>query len=132
MMAQQGLCTAFKVQLLAGNFSLADTIKLALYAGADIGPGTAAYSTINEFSGAGYTAGGVTLVNPVVSQSGAGAVLTFDNAIWDALTGAVTGALVYNASRSDYAIAVLDFGAPRVLANRRLELVIPDGFIGIL
>ena len=65
MAIQQAMCTSFKAEILdEGHDLVADTLKIALYtSSANLGAGTTAYSTSNEISGTGYTAGGVTLTN---------------------------------------------------------------------
>ena len=63
MAITQAMCTSFKSEILQEGHQLAtDTIKLALFtSSASLGAGTTAYSTSNEVSGTGYTAGGVTI-----------------------------------------------------------------------
>ena len=69
----QTLATSFKVEILDGihNFGIgvirastaADTFKIALYtANATLNATTTVYDTTDEVTGAGYTAGGNTLV----------------------------------------------------------------------
>ena len=71
------MCTSFKSEILQEGHQLeTDTIKLALFtSSASLGAGTTAYSTSNEVSGTGYTAGGVTLTSTTVSTSGTTAFL---------------------------------------------------------
>jgi hypothetical protein len=70
-MITAGLTTSFKYQLLLGQHDLSvDTIKIALYTvDANLGPSTTVYTTTNEVTGTGYTAGGVTATNVVVVSS---------------------------------------------------------------
>jgi hypothetical protein len=65
MAITQAMCTSFKSEILQEGHQLAtDTIKLALFtSSASLGAGTTAYSTSNEVSGTGYTAGGVNIRN---------------------------------------------------------------------
>ena len=64
MAITQAMCTSFKSEALQEGHQLAtDTIKIALFtSSATLNATTTAYSTSNEISGTGYTAGGVTLI----------------------------------------------------------------------
>lgn len=89
-----------------------DTFKLALYtSSATLDSSTTVYSSSNESSGPGYTAGGATLTNLGTSLSGTTAYLSWDNYTWTTATISAAGALIYNASRGNKAVAVLSFGA---------------------
>mgnify|MGYP000264091648 CR=1 FL=1 len=90
------------------------TLKMALYtASADLNASTTAYTTSGEVVGTGYAAGGEILTGVVVSQSGTTAYLSFDNATWDPASFTARGALIYNTSLGNLAIAVLDFGSDK-------------------
>lgn len=90
------------------------TLKMALYAAeANLGPDTLVYTTSNEITGTGYTAGGKVLTNVTVSKSGTTAYLDFDDVTWDPATFVTRGALIYNTSLGNLAVAVLDFGADK-------------------
>lgn len=114
MSISQTLCTSFKAQLYEAVHNLVtNTIKIALYtSNATLDESTTVYTTANEITGTGYTAGGVVMTGITVSTSGQIAYVNFANASW---SGALTarGALIYNASQSNKAIAVLDFGADK-------------------
>ena len=114
MSIAQTTCTSFKAELYqAVHDLLTDTIKIALYtANANLGADTTVYTVTGETSGAGYVAGGIQLTGITVNTSGTTAYVDFANASW---TGSLTarGALIYNASKSNKAIAVLDFGADK-------------------
>ena len=115
MAFDQTLTTSFKQQVLLGVHDLdTDTLKMALYtANADLNADTTAYSTSNEVSGTGYTAGGVALTGVSVLTSGTTAYVTFNNASWAPAAFTARGALIYNSSKDDKAIAVLDFGSDK-------------------
>ena len=114
MSIAQTTCTSFKKeQYLAIHDFSTDVLKIALYIStASIGADTTVYTTTDEVSGTGYTAGGVTLTGVTVNTSGTIAYVDFADASW---TGALTarGALIYNSSKANRAIAVLDFGADK-------------------
>lgn len=115
MAFEQTLTTSFKQDILLGVHDLdTDTIKMALYlATADLGAATTVYTTSGETSGTGYTAGGKTLTGVTVLTSGTTAYVDFADPSWDPAAFTARGALIYNASKSNKAIAVLDFGADK-------------------
>jgi hypothetical protein len=117
MAITQAIASSFKRELLEGihNFaaSTGDTFKLALYtSSATLDSSTTVYTTSNEVVGAGYTAGGGTLVNATGSPflSGTTAFIDFDDYTWTSATISAAGALIYNSSKSNKAVAVLSFG----------------------
>lgn len=116
MAITQGMCDSFKVQILNGvhNFS-ADTFKIALYtSSATLGETTTAYAATNETSGSNYTAGGNTLtVNVTPTNTGNVAYVSFANTTWTTATITARGALIYNSSKSNSSVCVLDFGGDK-------------------
>lgn len=115
MAISQAMCSSFKQQILLGEHDLdTDVIKLALYtSSATLDASTTAYTTSNEVVGTGYTAGGNTLSGATVSLSGTTAFVDFSDTSWTTATITARGALIYNSSKSNKAIAVLDFGADK-------------------
>ena len=115
----QGMTSSFKQELpQAIHNLLTDTIKVALYTAlADIGVSTTVYTTSNEVSGTGYSAGGATLTGAAITLSGTTACITFDNISWPGSGFTARGALIYNSSKADRSIAVLDFGSDKTSAN---------------
>jgi hypothetical protein len=112
MSFQQTLTTQAK--FIALQHLATGTLKMALYtAEADLGAGTLVYSTTNEITGTGYTAGGNTLTGVTVQQSGATAYLDFADTTWNPANFTARGALIYNTSLGNLAVAVLDFGADK-------------------
>lgn len=110
--------TSFKRELYEAIHNLpVDTLKIALYtASASLDENTTVYSTGNEVAGAGYVAGGAVLTGVTVGSSGFTAFVDFADVVFGA---AVTArcALIYNSSKADRAIAVLDFGSDKTSAN---------------
>lgn len=115
MAFDQTLTTSFKQDILLGVHDLeTDIIKMALFlATADLGAGTTVYTTTGETSGTGYVAGGKTLNGVTVLTSGTTAYVDFADPTWDPAAFTARGALIYNASKSNKAIAVLDFGSDK-------------------
>ena len=114
-MINQTLCTSFKAEILQGVHDLmTDVLKLALYqATADLGAATTAYTTTGEASGGGYVAGGEVVTNVSVGVEGTTAVVDFDDVVWASGGFTTRGALLYNTSKANRAVAVLDFGADK-------------------
>lgn len=106
--------TSFKAEIYqAVHNLLTDTIKIALYDGnANLNADTTVYATTNEVVAAGYTAGGNTLTGVTLNTSDSTVYVNFANTSW---TSALTArcALIYNASKGNKSVAVLDFGADK-------------------
>jgi len=118
MAITQAMCTSFKKELLEGvhNFLLSggDTFKVALFtSSASLDAGTTAYSATNEVSGDGYSSGGNTLTRINPATSGTTAFTDFANTTWSSSTITARGAVIYNSTDSDKAVAVLDFGSDK-------------------
>ena len=114
MTIQQGQCTVFKQNCLSGleNFAAGTSYvyKIALYtANADLSYATTIYTTSEEISATGYTAGGNTLTPIVPASLGQTAYVSFNNVTWTGVSFVCRGALIYN-STTNAAVAVLDFG----------------------
>jgi len=130
MAITQTLCTSFKVELLTGthNFTATtgDSFKIALYtSSATLGATTTAYSSTNEVSGTGYTAGGAALTEVTPTSSGTTAYVDFGDATWSSATITARGALIYNSTDSNKAVAVLDFGADKTSTNGDFTVQFP-------
>jgi len=120
-MIVQGQTTSFRYQLFQGtqNFTT-DTFKMALYTGfANLNLSTTAYSTTNEVVGTGYTAGGKTLTGTTLNYDAANNIVyvNFDNVVWSPANFIVRCALIYNASRANSSVAVIDFGSDKTAFN---------------
>ena len=136
MTIAQTATTSFKVELPQGlhNFgpTSPDTFKIALYtAAANLDATTAVYATAGEVVGAGYTAGGNTLVisvTPVAANNLAGmptSYWSFANTTWSGATFTARGALIYNSTNGNRSVAVLDFGSDKTVSNTTFQIVFP-------
>jgi hypothetical protein len=135
----QTLATSFKVEILDGihNFgtgviratTAADTFKIALYtANAILNATTTVYDTTDEVTGAGYTAGGNTLVisqAPTSTNTETVAWLNFENSSWPNSTFSANGALIYNSTQGNKAVAVLNFGSTKTTTNQTFTVTFP-------
>lgn len=111
-MITQSLTSSFKKELLQGVHDFdTDTFKIALYTNSsNISSTTTEYTAVNEVVGSGYTAGGATLVGLGVTLSGTTAYTSWEEYTWANSTLTTAGALIYNASKSNRSVAVLNFG----------------------
>lgn len=132
----QTATTSFKVELLQGihNFgpTSPDTFKIALYtASANLGADTAAYGTGDEVVGAGYVAGGNTLVistSPAAGNNSLNiptAYIGFATTSWAGASFTARAALIYNASQGNKSVAVLDFGSDKTVSNNTFQITFP-------
>ena len=123
----QAIATSFKAEILQGIHDSADTYKIALYtSAATLGATTTAYSATNEVSGTGYTAGGIALSGFNVTTSGTTAILDFTtDPFWENATITARGALIYNSSKSNKAVYVLDFGSDIISTNGTFAITLP-------
>ena len=131
MAITQAMATSFKVEILGGDFDFssgtADTFKIALFtSAATLSAATTAYSTTNEVTGTGYTAGGNTLtISQVATSTGTTAFLDFADTTWSSATITARGALIYKSGGTNPAIAVLDFGSDKTSTAGDFTIVFP-------
>lgn len=118
--------TSFKKELYQGIHDLTtDVLKIALYtANADLNEETTVYTTTAEITGTGYSAGGKVLTGTTIGSSGYTAFVDFDNVVWNPAAFTTRCALIYNSSKANRAIAVLDFGSDKT-ASTTFTIVMP-------
>jgi len=128
----QGQCTSFKQNLLEGQENFSNTspyvYKIALYdAEANIGPTTTAYTTANEISGTGYTAGGnaLTVIPAQLDQTTNTAYISFNDVTWANASFTCRGALIYN-SNTSASVAVLNFGSDKTVNGAPFTITFPS------
>jgi len=125
------MCTSFKKEILEAvhNFknSGGDTFKIALYTNsASFNAATTAYTTSNEVSGTGYSAGGNTLTRVDPTTSGTTAFTDFADTTWSSSTITARGAMIYNDTASgNPAVVILDFGSDKTSTNGDFTVVFP-------
>jgi len=139
MAISQAMVTSFKVEILNGIHAFGsavirataapDVFKLALYtSSATLGAATTAYTTSDEVSSSGtnYTAGGLTLtVSQVPTSTGTTAWLDFDDLTFPSATLTARGALIYNETQGNKAVAVLDFGSDKTSTAGNFTIQFP-------
>jgi len=112
MSITSAICNSYKQEIIEGVHSSSDVYKIALYtSSATLGASTTSYSSTNEISGTGYSAGGATLSGFTSGLSGSTAYLTFTDVAIANATITARGCLIYNSSKSNKAVAVFDFGS---------------------
>ena len=125
--------TSFKQELYQGIHNLTtDNIYIALFtAAANLNEATTTYSSDNEVSGGGYVLGGVQMSGISISSSGFTAFVNFANVVFNA---AVTArcALIYNASKANRSIAVLDFGSDKSSANFTITMPVASATTALI
>ena len=132
----QTATTSFKLELpqVVHNFGpvATDTFKIALYtSAASIGEATSVYTTSGEVVGSGYVAGGNTLtinIFPTTGNNQGGvptAFWSFANTSWTSATFTARGALIYNSTKGNKSVAVLDFGADKNVNNDTFQIIFP-------
>jgi hypothetical protein len=133
MAITQAVANSFKKQILEGGhkfqFSGGDNFKLALYVStATLNSTTTAYTASGEVSASGaYTAGGGALVkpNPSTSVASGVAIVDFSDLSFTGVTLTARGALIYNTSNSNAAVAVLDFGSDKTATSGTFTIQFP-------
>ena len=130
MAITSAICTSFKVEILKGvhNFtaSSGNTFNLALYtSSASLGAATTAYTTSNEVSGSGYTAKGNALTSVTPALSSSTAVCDFADVSFTSASFTANGALIYNDTQSDKAVAVIAFGGDKTVSSGTFTIQFP-------
>ncbi len=130
MAISAAICNSFKQELLAMTpHTAADTYKIALYPNtATLSKATTTYSSTGECPGTGnYTQGGIALTGFSVTLDGDTAILDWTtDPSWASATITARGALIYNSSRTNKAVAVLDFGGDITSTNATFTVQLPN------
>jgi hypothetical protein len=128
----QAMPTSFKVEILQAvhNFgpTSANTFKMALYTNsATLNAATTIYSSTNEVVSANYTAGGLALtISTTPTSGGTTAYISFTSPVtWSGVTFTTRGALIYNSTQSNKAVAVIDFGTDQIVSGGDFNVIFP-------
>jgi hypothetical protein len=134
MAITQAMCTSFKQELLQGQHNFTNggsTFKLALFtSSATLSAATTDYSTSNETSGTGYSAGGSALTNVTPTTSGTTAFCDFNDLTFSSSTITANGAMIYNTttgggSNTTDSCIILAFGADKTSTNGDFTIQFP-------
>jgi|TARA_R100001129_G_C5310517_1_gene245069 hypothetical protein len=130
MAISSAIPTSFKQELLVGTHNFTATsgnsFKLALYtSSATLGATTTAFTTTGQASGTNYTSGGATLTSVTPTTSGTTALCDFADLVFGTATITARGAMIYNDTQSDKAVAVIDFGGDKTSTAGNFTIVFP-------
>ena len=127
MAISQAMCSSYKEQLLGAVHDMdTDVFYIALYtSSATLSAATTIYSTSDEVVATGYTAGGNILSGAAITLSGTTAFVDFANSTWTTATITARGALIYNSSKANKAVAVLDFGGDKSSTAGDFTVIMP-------
>lgn len=138
MALTQAMCTSFKQELFTGthNFTTGtgNVFKIALFKAIASQAGTYGDATTNysnmtgnsdEVVGTNYTAGGNTLTNVTPVTSGTTAFVDFADSTWTSATMTASGALIYNSTNGNRAVAVLSFGGDKTSTAGDFSIIFP-------
>jgi hypothetical protein len=130
MAISQAMCTSFKQELMQALHDFdnpsGNTFKIALYtSSATLDATTTQYAVTNEVSGTNYSAGGNTLSSVTPTTGGTVAFTDFADTTWTSATITANGALIYNNTNSNRAVAVLAFGGDKTSTNGDFTIVFP-------
>jgi len=138
MAITQAMCTSFKVEILQGvhNFgpSSPDTFKIALFTNsANLDASTSAYTgtpgvpAANEVSSTNYTPGGQALtISTTPTSGGTTAFLSFASPVtWSGVSFTTRGALIYNSTEANRAVAVISFGTDQTVSGGDFNIIFP-------
>ena len=133
MAITSAICNSFKQELLVGthNFTATtgNTFKIALFtSSATLGAGTTAFATTNEItnsSGTAYTSGGATLTSVTPTLDSSTAVCDFNDVSFTSASFTANGALIYNSSASNKAVAAIAFGGDKTVSSGTFTIQFP-------
>jgi len=138
MAITQAMCTSFKTELMTATHNFAtngNAFKLALYAEgsggkssttATLGAATTAFTTTGEVASSGtYVTGGLALTKVAPTSSGTTAFTDFADRSFTTATITAMGALIYNDTNADKAVAVLDFGSNKTSTSGTFTIQFP-------
>ena len=133
MAITSAICTSFKVELLKGTHDFTattgNTFKIALYdSDATLGAGTTAFTTSEEItntSGTAYTSGGATLTSVTPVADSTTAVCDFADVSFSSASFTANGALIYNSSATNAAVAAIAFGSDKTATNGTFTIQFP-------
>ena len=130
MAIAQAVANSFKKEILEGIHDLesgADVFKLALYtSAANLSAATTSFTTGSEVGNTGqYSSGGGVLTGQQTSLDTGVAIVDFAELSFTGVTLTARGALIYNTSESNKAVAVLDFGGDKTATAGTFTIQFP-------
>ena len=136
MAITQGFPTQYKLDALQGVHSSDYTYKIALYtSSAVLDATTSTYTDTGEVVGTGYTAGGQTLVGYNALTSGTKGILDWTtNPSWPAASITARGAMIYNSTKANKVVLIMDFGTDKTSTDDTFTVTLPtpDATTGLI
>ena len=129
MAITSGMTVFCKRDFMRGVHQPGDEYMIALYGpDADLSPlTTERYSSKGEVQSKGYRAGGMPLQGYVCELDGTRAVMGWSyDPVWKNTSIKAYGALIYNASKDNAALAVVEFAEPIISTNGNFRVSMPD------
>jgi hypothetical protein len=123
-----GSVDSFKEELFRAIHDFgSDAFKIALYSdAADLGPTTTAYSSTHEVSGTGYTAGGASITIFAIGKSQGVSYVDISDVSWPGANFTARAALIYNTTKANRAVMVLDFAGTRTFDSSHNIITFPQ------
>ena len=134
----QAMCTTFKKELMTATHNFAtngNAFNLALYAVANggkssttatLGAASTVFVTTGEVASSGsYTTGGSALTKVAPSNVGTTGITDFGNISFTTASITARGALIYNDTNGNKAVAVLDFGSNKTSSSGTFTIQFP-------
>ena len=133
MAATYGMTLACKRDLLDGVHHRDDVYMVALYGSdATLNPFTEFYEKEGEAKGKGYLVGGKPLKGRVVGMHGTRAQISWERTVrWPNATIRARHALIYNKSKDNRAMTILDLGEEAASTNGNWDLELPEAVLWI-
>ena len=138
MAISQAMCTSFKKELMLATHNFAtngNAFNLALYAigsggksntTATLGATTTVLVTTGEVASSGtYVTGGLALTKVAPTASGTTAITDFGDRSFTTASITARGALIYNDTNGNKAVAVLDFGSNKTSTSGTFTIQFP-------
>jgi len=138
MAIAQAMCSSFKKELLEATHNFAtggNAFKLALFAEgsggkssstATLGAASTVLVTTGEVASSGsYVTGGAALTKVGASLSGTTGITDFADLSFTTATITAMGALIYNSTNSNKAVAVLDFSSNKTSTSGTFTVQFP-------
>lgn len=136
MPINSALPLSFKHEILDGIHDAGDTYMIALFtSGANLNAKTTSYvgqaGEVAHGNGSGYQQGGQRLAGRKSGVTGNAAFITFDDPRWLNASFTARGALIYNASKQNRAVAIVDFGSDHTCTNGTFAVALPEAILSV-
>lgn len=128
------MCESFIHELLQAlhDFS-ADTFKVALIKGSHSGTYDKEIENYSELgsdevaNGSGYTTGGETLTGVTLTRDDTNSVtyVDFADTVWSSASFSADGAIIYNTSQGNAAVAIIDFVTTQTVSSADFTIAWP-------